>query len=213
MASTTSNVAITLIGKKGISEAFHLSLGNKKNGNSTSNPLERVRNLAQNKKDLKHNVQKSQELVKFFQSGAIDNFVLTTNKKLGSLQAIRIWHDSSGKSPEWFLNKVIITGLNYKTDVYHCHNTKTKWSESRNDTYIFIENNWIDLELGNKMIDVVVPLASYEQMVGFESVFGQVLRKELREYHPVVSYFCMTPESYQVFDSAERCAVYWGWLR
>ena len=43
----------------------------------------------------------------------VDKFVMSTNRCLGQLTHLRIWHDNSGKCSDasWFLDKVLITDL------------------------------------------------------------------------------------------------------
>ena len=39
-----------------------------------------------------------------FQSGFEDWFVFTTERGLGSLESVTIWHDNTGKSPHWYIS-------------------------------------------------------------------------------------------------------------
>lgn len=48
---------------------------------------------------------------KTFKTASVENFVLTTEKSVGELTAIRIWHDESGESPEWFLERVVVKDM------------------------------------------------------------------------------------------------------
>ena len=38
---------------------------------------------------------------KILQRGGVDSFVLSTHGSLEDLTAVRVWHDNSGKHPEW----------------------------------------------------------------------------------------------------------------
>lgn len=33
--------------------------------------------------------------------GSVINFLITTPRQLGDIEAVRVWHDNSGRSPEW----------------------------------------------------------------------------------------------------------------
>ena len=41
-----------------------------------------------------------------FTRGSARSFLLGTKQKLGDLTAVRIWHDSRGRSPEWYLHSL-----------------------------------------------------------------------------------------------------------
>ncbi|KAJ8312335.1 hypothetical protein KUTeg_009708, partial [Tegillarca granosa] len=61
---------------------------------------------------------------KNFIRGTSSNFLLTTNVFLGRLQSVLIWHDNSGPSPRWFLDKIVISDANRNERLsFEC----TKW--------------------------------------------------------------------------------------
>ena len=39
------------------------------------------------------------------------NFLLSTAENLGILQSVTIWHDNDGKTPDWFLDKVMVKDM------------------------------------------------------------------------------------------------------
>lgn len=45
---------------------------------------------------------------KKFGKSAIDTFLLAVPSSLGRLKQLRIWHDNSGDSPGWFLQRVLV---------------------------------------------------------------------------------------------------------
>ncbi|XP_048173025.1 polycystic kidney disease protein 1-like 2 isoform X3 [Corvus hawaiiensis] len=46
-----------------------------------------------------------------FERGGVDVFLLCTFLPLGELQSIRLWHDNSGDSPSWYVNRVSVHDL------------------------------------------------------------------------------------------------------
>uniref|UniRef100_A0A0L8HQF0 Death domain-containing protein n=2 Tax=Octopus bimaculoides TaxID=37653 RepID=A0A0L8HQF0_OCTBM len=71
---------------------------------------------------------------KNFRSGTMSNFILQTNVHLGPLQSLKIWHDSEGKSPNWFLTNIEIKDV-----------TTNNW-------YYFECNNWLAFDKGDGLI-------------------------------------------------------------
>lgn len=43
-----------------------------------------------------------------FHTGAIDEFEVELERDLGDLRALRVWHDSFGRDPHWFLESITI---------------------------------------------------------------------------------------------------------
>ena len=60
------------------------------------------------------------------------------NKYSTQSMAVRIWQDESGKSPEWYLERIVV---------------KPCFSNSADKIFVFLCNEWIDIELGSGMID------------------------------------------------------------
>ncbi|XP_033748129.1 polycystic kidney disease protein 1-like 2 [Pecten maximus] len=45
---------------------------------------------------------------KMFERWTLGNFLLTTDRELGQLSEIKVWHDEQGDSPSWYLEKVLV---------------------------------------------------------------------------------------------------------
>ncbi|KAK3084232.1 hypothetical protein FSP39_010372, partial [Pinctada imbricata] len=59
-----------------------------------------------------------------FRRGTSSHFLLITNRTLGDIKKVFIWHDNSGSSPRWLLSKLLILdGLNMQRYVFVCN----KW--------------------------------------------------------------------------------------
>lgn len=43
-----------------------------------------------------------------FRRGDLNVFIISLPKSLGVIRGVRIWHDNSGKSPSWFLNRAML---------------------------------------------------------------------------------------------------------
>ena len=46
-----------------------------------------------------------------FQRNSCDTLLMATEMSLGSIFKIHIWHDNSGRSPSWYLSRVIVRDL------------------------------------------------------------------------------------------------------
>lgn len=43
-----------------------------------------------------------------FRRGDLNVFIISLPKSLEVIRGVRIWHDNSGKSPSWFLNRAML---------------------------------------------------------------------------------------------------------
>ena len=52
-------------------------------------------------------------MLQVFSRGSVCNFIMTTDRSLGELLFLRIWHDNSGDGVKagWFLDKVVVEDL------------------------------------------------------------------------------------------------------
>ncbi|KAI8498078.1 hypothetical protein Bbelb_240220, partial [Branchiostoma belcheri] len=44
-----------------------------------------------------------------FEKGGVDSFLVSTEQPIGGLTHVRVWHDSGGHSPGWFLRQIVVT--------------------------------------------------------------------------------------------------------
>ncbi|XP_071766137.2 polycystin-1-like protein 2 [Centroberyx gerrardi] len=100
-----------------------------------------------------------------FERGGVDMFLLTTPFSLGELQSIRLWHDSSGAHPAWYINKVMVQDLE----------TGQKWH--------FLCNSWLAIDMGECTLDKVFPVATEMDLKRFSNLFFMKTAKDFRDGH------------------------------
>ncbi|XP_017333410.1 polycystic kidney disease protein 1-like 2 [Ictalurus punctatus] len=66
-----------------------------------------------------------------FEKGGVDMFMLSTPFPLGELQNIKLWHDNTGGSPDWYLQKVTVQDLQTRQVWHFLCNT---WLKGNGDT-------------------------------------------------------------------------------
>ncbi|XP_013397161.1 polycystic kidney disease protein 1-like 2 [Lingula anatina] len=108
---------------------------------------------------------------KNFDRGSISNFLLKTDKDLGRLKHIQIWHDNSGKNPAWYLSKVIIFDVLKKK------------------RYFFACANWIAEDRGECRTDRLLKGLQESDMKDFKSLFNDHTRKNAFDDHIWLSVF------------------------
>ncbi|XP_053127311.1 polycystic kidney disease protein 1-like 2 [Hemicordylus capensis] len=119
-----------------------------------------------------------------FERGAMDVFLLCTLFPLGELQSIRLWHDNSGDSPSWYVNRVLV----------HEIATNKKW--------YFLCNSWLAIDVGDCVLDKVFPIATEQDMKQFSNLFFMKTSKGFRDGHIWYSIFSRSPRS--CFTRAQR---------
>ncbi|XP_028404210.1 polycystic kidney disease 1-related protein-like isoform X2 [Dendronephthya gigantea] len=119
-----------------------------------------------------------------FNRNSRDVFVVSVQENLGSLNCIHLWHDNSGSSPSWFVDKLVIKDL--------C--TKQKW--------LFKCRRWLAVDKHDKMLDCKIE-ASTDPKTNFSFKelrlgFGE----KLMDFHIWLSVISMP--TYSLFTRAER---------
>ncbi|XP_026517425.1 polycystic kidney disease protein 1-like 2, partial [Terrapene carolina triunguis] len=84
-----------------------------------------------------------------FERGGVDVFLLCTLFPLGELQRIRLWHDNSGDSPSWYVNRVLVHDL------------------AQDQKWYFLCNSWLAIDVGECVLDKVFPVATEQDMKQF----------------------------------------------
>ncbi|KAH0619520.1 hypothetical protein JD844_000206 [Phrynosoma platyrhinos] len=112
-----------------------------------------------------------------FERGGGDVFLLCTLFPLGELQSIRLWHDNSGESPSWYVNRVLV----------HDVATDQKW--------YFLCNSWLAIDVGDCVLDKVFPVATEQDMKQFSNLFFMKTSKGFRDGHIWYSIFNRCPRS------------------
>uniref|UniRef100_A0A8C6K2J0 Uncharacterized protein n=1 Tax=Melopsittacus undulatus TaxID=13146 RepID=A0A8C6K2J0_MELUD len=119
-----------------------------------------------------------------FERGSVDVFLLCTFFPLGELQSIRLWHDNSGHSPSWYVNRVLVHDL--------------AWDQK----WYFLCNSWLAVDIGECVLDKVFPVATEQDMKQFSNLFFMKTSKGFQDGHIWYSIFSRSPRS--SFTRAQR---------
>ncbi|NWX98428.1 PK1L2 protein, partial [Nothoprocta ornata] len=119
-----------------------------------------------------------------FERGGVDVFLLCTLFPLGELQSIRLWHDNSGHSPSWYVNRVLVHDL--------------AWDQK----WYFLCNSWLAIDIGECVLDKVFPVATEQDMKQFSNLFFMKTSKGFQDGHIWYSVFSRSPRS--SFTRAQR---------
>ncbi|XP_014797628.1 PREDICTED: polycystic kidney disease protein 1-like 2 [Calidris pugnax] len=119
-----------------------------------------------------------------FERGGVDVFLLCTFFPLGELQSIRLWHDNSGDSPSWYVNRVLVHDL--------------AWDQK----WYFLCNSWLAVDIGECVLDKVFPVATEQDMKQFSNLFFMKTSKGFQDGHIWYSVFSRCPRS--SFTRAQR---------
>ncbi|NXV76576.1 PK1L2 protein, partial [Atlantisia rogersi] len=119
-----------------------------------------------------------------FERGGADVFLLCTFFPLGELQSIRLWHDNSGDSPSWYVNRVLVHDL--------------AWDQK----WYFLCNSWLSIDIGECILDKVFPVATEQDMKQFSNLFYMKTSKGFQDGHIWYSVFSRSPRS--SFTRAQR---------
>ncbi|XP_063839801.1 uncharacterized protein LOC135088742 isoform X2 [Scylla paramamosain] len=111
--------------------------------------------------------------------GGTDHFVMATEKPLGPLQYLRIWHDNSGKGKEasWFFSYMVVRDV------------------QNGEEFQFINNEWLAVEEGDGQVDRLVAVAGEQQLKDYSHVFGKTVQKNFADDHLWFSIFLRSPRS------------------
>ncbi|XP_026231670.1 LOW QUALITY PROTEIN: polycystic kidney disease protein 1-like 2 [Anabas testudineus] len=114
---------------------------------------------------------------RLFERGAVDVFLLTTPFSLGELQAIRLWHNNSGRHPAWFVGNVVVQDLQ----------TNQKWH--------FLCNSWLAIDMGACSLDKVFPVSTEMDLKRFSNLFFMKATKDFSDGHLWYSVINRPPSS------------------
>ena len=126
---------------------------------------------------------------KLFARASISTFSIALPESLGPLITVRLWHDSSGSNPSWFVNQVVVQDLH----------TEEKW--------YFICSRWIAVDKGDGEVEATFPVASKPELSAFKYQFYSRVTKNLGDGHLWLSVLTRPPHS--PFTRAQRvsCCV------
>ncbi|XP_014681546.1 PREDICTED: polycystic kidney disease protein 1-like 2 [Priapulus caudatus] len=80
------------------------------------------------------------------ETGGEDWFLLTADRSLGDLTAVRLWHDNTGVSPSWYVSQVVVRDVQ----------TSQVW--------FFLYNDWLAVSIGPMVIKCRLLLATEEDL-------------------------------------------------
>ncbi|XP_063170897.1 polycystin-1 [Candoia aspera] len=114
-----------------------------------------------------------------FRRNSLDIFQIATERNLGSVWKIRIWHDNKGLNPAWFLQHVVVRDLQtYKS--YH-----------------FLVNDWLSVDSveNDGLVEKEVFAASEADLRSFLRIFIGELQRGFFERHVWLSLWDRPPRS------------------
>ncbi|XP_078487562.1 polycystin family receptor for egg jelly-like [Ciona intestinalis] len=141
-----------------------------------------IKLIGSKKSSKVHILQNSEE--SFLTRGSINSYLITSFSCLGNLVAVRLWHDNSGRSPEWFLQRMVVRDL------------------ETNECTFFICNTWFD-----DVIDHIFPAARTRELHTFESLFHIKCENYLKDEHLWYSILAMRPWQQSEMSRVERLSA------
>uniref|UniRef100_A0A8C5UCL9 Polycystin 1, transient receptor potential channel interacting n=1 Tax=Malurus cyaneus samueli TaxID=2593467 RepID=A0A8C5UCL9_9PASS len=113
-----------------------------------------------------------------FHRNSLDVFQIATERSLGSIWRIRIWHDNKGLSPSWYLQHVIVRDL------------------QSSKSYFFLVNDWLSVESeeNDGLVEREVFAAS-DELRSFWRIFVAELQRGFFEKHVWLSLWDRPPRS------------------
>ncbi|XP_038618623.1 LOW QUALITY PROTEIN: polycystin-1 [Tachyglossus aculeatus] len=127
-----------------------------------------------------------------FRRNSLDVFQIATDRSLGGLWKIRVWHDNKGLSPAWFLQHVIVKDLQSG----RCH--------------FFLVNDWLSVEGedGGGLVEKEVLAASEAALRRFPRLLVAELQRGFFEKHIWLSLWDRPPRSrFTRVQRATCCAL------
>ncbi|NWW74591.1 PKD1 protein, partial [Climacteris rufus] len=114
-----------------------------------------------------------------FRRNSLDVFQIATERSLGSIWRIRIWHDNKGLSPSWYLQHVIVRDL------------------QSSKSYFFLVNDWLSVESEDNdgLVEREVFAASETELRSFWRIFVAELQRGFFEKHVWLSLWDRPPRS------------------
>ncbi|XP_044308534.1 polycystin-1 isoform X2 [Varanus komodoensis] len=127
-----------------------------------------------------------------FHRNSLDIFRIATERSLGSVWKIRIWHDNKGLNPSWYLQHVIVR------DLQTCKN------------YHFLVNDWLSVESeeSSGLVEKEVVAATEADLRSFLRIFLGELQRGFFEKHVWLSLWDRPPRSrFTRVQRASCCCV------
>ncbi|XP_060109861.1 LOW QUALITY PROTEIN: polycystin-1-like protein 3 [Heteronotia binoei] len=119
-----------------------------------------------------------------FEPGSMDAFLLTTQQPLGTLHAIRLWHDNTGAHPRWFVRGLVVSDL------------------AARQKYHFPCGCWLAADMEEGQVDKVFIAASDRELRSFRYLFWAGLVEKLTQEHLWLS--VVTCSAWSPFTRVQR---------
>ncbi|XP_047736408.1 polycystic kidney disease protein 1-like 2 [Hyalella azteca] len=116
-------------------------------------------------------------------------YVVTTERPLGRLQTLRVWHDNSGKGDDasWFLERITVSDL------------------QTGRTFAFLVNQWLAVDEDDGQISRLVSVASPQDLTAFANLFASTSKKNFTDGHLWISVFVRPYQS--TYTRLQRLSV------
>ncbi|CAH2307448.1 polycystin-1 [Pelobates cultripes] len=127
-----------------------------------------------------------------FHRNSVDIFQIATEKSLGNVWKIRLWHDNKGLSPSWYVQHVIIRDL------------------QSNKNFFFLVNDWLSVgqEDSGRRVEREIFAASETELKRFSRIFMAELQRGISEKHVWLSMWDRPPRSrFTRVQRATCCAL------
>ncbi|XP_073504485.1 polycystin-1 isoform X2 [Phyllobates terribilis] len=127
-----------------------------------------------------------------FHRNSVDIFQIATEKSLGNVWKVRLWHDNKGLSPSWYVQHVIIKDL------------------QRSKNYFFLVNDWLSVgqEESGRRVEKEIFAASETELKRFSRIFMAELQRGITEKHVWLSMWDRPPRSrFTRVQRATCCAL------
>ncbi|PFX20690.1 Polycystic kidney disease and receptor for egg jelly-related protein [Stylophora pistillata] len=114
---------------------------------------------------------------KTFQRRGVDVFLATFPESFGELNYLHLWHNNGGRSPSWYVSRVVVHDLN------------------NDKKFLFICESWLAVEEGDGAVDRLIPVAGLDEMTSFNHLFYSTTQKNLADGHLWFSVFMRPAKS------------------
>ncbi|KAL1131955.1 hypothetical protein AAG570_011566 [Ranatra chinensis] len=121
------------------------------------------------------------------QTGQDNWFLMFTQRRLGRLKYIHLWHDNSGSSPDWYCDKILVYDLETKAE------------------YIFLVRRWLSVLETDDKLEYKISCASESDLKNWNTLTKENLQLGFRETHLWISVFIRHPRS--AFSRSQRLSV------
>ncbi|XP_041923306.1 polycystic kidney disease 1 like 1 [Alosa sapidissima] len=120
-----------------------------------------------------------------FARNSKDTFILSTAERLGSIWKVRLWHDSAGPSPSWYVSHVLVREL-------------PSWS-----SWLFLGECWLAVDEHDGKVERKLTVC--KQGLGLGQLLYMKLTEYLEDVHPWFSVFSCPPRG--AFTRVQRLTV------